>query len=190
MVSKCSHDHPNCPGNSPTKLPTRVIEIIDEDHLRLASEQPDGLYAALSYCWGGHQPFQTTRETSTSNFQGFTLVGLPKTLQDAILLTRKLGLQFLWVDSLCIVQDDSDDKAKELSKMAEYYTKAHITICAADEKCTTGFLAPHSKCEHHPDSTLPRDLLQLQVLDPAGNISILLFRPETPYIRRTDGIER
>jgi hypothetical protein len=167
-----------------------VVEILDNGQLRLVSESPDGLYAALSYCWGGPQSFQTTRDTLVTKCEIFSANELPKTLQDAVLLTQKLGLRHLWVDSLCIVQDDDEDKAKELARMAEYYSNAHITICAAGEKCTSGFLAAHSGCDHHPESKLPNDLLHLRVLDETDTVRTLLFRPETPLVRRSDGIEQ
>ncbi|KAF3809524.1 hypothetical protein GCG54_00012808, partial [Colletotrichum gloeosporioides] len=77
-------------------------------------------YVALSHCWGHHQPAKTTKAT----------LDLPKTFQDAITVTRALGIDFIWVDSLCIIQDDPDDWAKEASQMASIYRNAYITIAA------------------------------------------------------------
>lgn len=68
---------------------------------------------------------------------------LPKTLQHAILVTRRLGIRYLWVDSLCIIQDDPEDISKEVSLMPEYYENSFVTICAASaDNCTQGFLQP------------------------------------------------
>jgi hypothetical protein len=63
---------------------------------------------------------------------------LPKTFQDAILLTRSLGIQYLWIDSLCIVQDDLNDWAEESSRMSQIYTNATLTIAAAAAKDGAG----------------------------------------------------
>lgn len=66
---------------------------------------------------------------------------LPQTIQDAVTVTRKLGLQYLWVDSMCIIQDSDDDKAHEIGRMSQIYGSAYVTISASSSaKCTTGFL--------------------------------------------------
>ncbi|KAI8665948.1 HET domain-containing protein [Fusarium keratoplasticum] len=88
-------------------------------------------FAALSYCWGGQQSFTLTRSQSQHLYDGFSPSELPKTIQDAIRVTRELGLRYLWVDALCIQQDSDQDKAAEISRMETYYGSATVTICAA-----------------------------------------------------------
>jgi hypothetical protein len=69
---------------------------------------------------------------------------LPRTIQDAISVTRRLGVRFLWVDALCIVQDsiNGQDWIDESSKMASIYGNAYLTIVAeAANDCSQGFLA-------------------------------------------------
>lgn len=61
---------------------------------------------------------------------GVPTLSLPKTFQDAITVTRKLGFQYLWIDSLCILQDDLEDWEIEASKMASIYENAIVTIAA------------------------------------------------------------
>jgi hypothetical protein len=70
---------------------------------------------------------------------------LPKTLADAAWFTHQLGLEYLWVDALCIIQDDADDKGREIPRMGQYYGDATATICAASaDTCFSGFLvSPH-----------------------------------------------
>ncbi|RYP08677.1 hypothetical protein DL765_008700 [Monosporascus sp. GIB2] len=69
--------------------------------------------------------------------------GLPQTLQDAIIATRGLGLKYLWVDALCIIQDDEEDFSRELPHMAEIYNSAYVTISASTAAtCHDGFLQP------------------------------------------------
>jgi hypothetical protein len=71
--------------------------------------------------------------------QGIALSVLPKTIQDAVTVTRRLGLQYLWVDALCIKQDSEEDWASESSKMGDIYGSATITIAAAGgSTCNTG----------------------------------------------------
>ncbi len=66
---------------------------------------------------------------------------LQQSIKDAISVTRELGLRFLWIDSLCIVQDSDEDKMKELTRMHEVYSNAYFTIVAASAKdCDEGFL--------------------------------------------------
>jgi hypothetical protein len=68
---------------------------------------------------------------------------LPQTIQDAILVTRQLKLDYLWVDSMCIIQDSIEDKSALISQMHKIYACAHVTIAASvASKCTEGFLAP------------------------------------------------
>lgn len=90
-------------------------------------------YTALSYCWGANQAehFKTTKQTVARLFEGFSLEELPMTLQDAVWTTVKLGLRYLWVDALCIVQDDDYDKAHEISMMPSIYSQAVVNIAAS-----------------------------------------------------------
>jgi hypothetical protein len=70
---------------------------------------------------------------------------LPKTYRDAAVLTRKLKIRYLWIDSLCIIQDDANDWERELANMCSVCRNAHVTIAAtAATDCTTGFLYPRN----------------------------------------------
>ena len=127
-------------------LPKRVIDIGSLDGTsapRLYESQGEaGEYAALSYCWGRTPAFTTTAATLASRLQGISWNELPKTLQDAIKLARCLGLQYIWIDSLCIVQDDGKDWEEQASQMASIYEAAYITIAATQSAATTqGFLS-------------------------------------------------
>lgn len=62
---------------------------------------------------------------------------LPRTFQDAVITTRAIGIQYLWIDSLCIIQDDLGDWRQESSKMAEVYTNAWLTIAASYARDST-----------------------------------------------------
>jgi hypothetical protein len=89
-------------------------------------------YAILSYCWGDSQHLLKTTSTSLNKRKkGIPLAQLPKTIRDAIYITRELAIDYLWVDSLYILQDSVEDWEVESSKMGEYFRNAHITIAAS-----------------------------------------------------------
>lgn len=93
------------------------------------SEVPQ--YIALSYCWGGDQAFKLLKNLVHVWVKGMPYVQLPQTIKDAIQVTMDLGLQYLWIDALCIIQDSDQDKAEQISRMAEIYEQAYVTISAA-----------------------------------------------------------
>lgn len=102
-----------------------------------------GYYTALSYCWGLSRAYMTTKSTLEGRLGGFDFALLPKSLQDGIMLTRFLGLQYIWIDCLCIVQDDEDDWHREAGRMGDVYSKSYLTIAAArSADSNNGFLAP------------------------------------------------
>lgn len=88
-------------------------------------------YIALSHCWGtalgAHIP-RTTRSTLAAREAGIHWDELSKTFQDAIKISQGLGVQFIWIDSLCIIQDDQDDFEIECAQMGMVYSKAYCTI--------------------------------------------------------------
>ncbi|KFH40643.1 hypothetical protein ACRE_086520 [Hapsidospora chrysogenum ATCC 11550] len=101
-------------------------------------------YAALSYCWGDIAPkFKLTTECIDKARSGILVKTLPKTLQDAILIARTMEIPYIWIDSLCIIQDDEGDKKRELPNMVHIYSGAAVVISAATSRtCEDGFLQP------------------------------------------------
>lgn len=91
-----------------------------------------GKYACLSYCWGVSktQAGQTKRSNLSNHLQRILLSNLPNTIVETIHLCKKLGFRYLWVDRLCIIQDDTEDWAREASKMCDIYSKSELTISA------------------------------------------------------------
>ena len=96
---------------------------------------------ALSHCWGSSPSFTTTKATRKERSRGVDLPDLPQNFQDAIIITRKLGIPYIWIDSVCIVQDDSDDWEREAAKMLDVYKNSFLTIAAMSaENSHEGFL--------------------------------------------------
>ncbi|SJL14841.1 uncharacterized protein ARMOST_18313 [Armillaria ostoyae] len=142
-IDECSrHDRCPPPRHQGVRLPTRVIDCADEDQPRLfVSQGAEGNYVALSYVWGENQPDCTTTTNLNSYTEAIPLQNIPKTILDAITVTRKLGLRFLWVDALCILQDSREDKAWEIAQMRRIFHDAYVTVIAAcAHKVSDGFL--------------------------------------------------
>jgi hypothetical protein len=129
-------------------LPSRVIDVGDYIHspfVKLCETEghEKGKYMSLSYCWGKSREFTTTRATLEERKRQIMIADMPKTYQDAICVTRELGVRYLWIDSLCICQDDMDNWERESAKMSSIYTNAYLTISASRARDSAeGFLGP------------------------------------------------
>jgi hypothetical protein len=141
--------HAKCRKND-GKLPPRVIDVGSEhDALPirlLTTEGRPGCYVTLSHCWGGHACLSTTRANLEEHQQCIEFERLPPTFKDAITTTRKLAFQYLWIDSLCIVQDDLDDWSFHARIMGTIYENALCTIAATRSPSSEyTFLEPRNK---------------------------------------------
>lgn len=148
-IRECSGNHKQCPNPDNSWLPTRVLDVgkypvHTTADLKLHTVHGDlEHYTALSYCWGGPQEVALTKASIVDRHNLITLASLLQTIQDAIITTRLLGVRFLWVDALCIIQDSDDDKNQELSTMDQVYKNSYVTISAASATtCHKGFLQP------------------------------------------------
>jgi hypothetical protein len=126
----------------------------------------------LSYCWG--KTGSSARTTSQNLHQrtvGFDIAELPKTIKDAVNITHKLGIRFIWVDSVCIIQEEPGhaDFVKESARMHEYYGNAYITIVAASSADNEGGCAVIRPIRQTP-------LDHCQIGGPDGGA----FAPSTP----------
>jgi hypothetical protein len=147
----CATTHKHCHRSQPSRAwPTRLIDIGDSSStqapfLREMKEHPKvfGDYIALSHCWGKSQIITTTKATYIERTKAIPWSSLSKTFQDAIVLARALGVRYIWIDSLAIIQDDSNDWAREASRMASVYQNSWLSIAAtAASNGNDGFLLP------------------------------------------------
>lgn len=115
------------------ELEMASLRVIDTQELRVCEVETPCRYACLSYVWGkGSQTqYTTTTRDSLESPNGLQLVDLPQTIRDAIKVTTEAGIRYLWVDALCILQDDPEDKAKIISKMGPIYGGSSLTIVAS-----------------------------------------------------------
>lgn len=132
-IEDCQTSHPRCPLSMGFKPPTRLVDI-SSDNIRLCTTRERGIhppYATLSHCWGTVSFFTLTQSNHTSLLQGIPFQNLTKTFQDAIAVSRRLGFFFIWIDSLCIIQDDEDDWRRESALMSQVYGNAVVNIAAS-----------------------------------------------------------
>lgn len=94
----------------------------------------------LSYCWGSSVNLRTTKDTLAAHREAIPLDAFPSTLRDAVLATRELGFRYLWIDALCIVQDDADDWEREAAQMKTVYANAVLNMSALASDDTAGGL--------------------------------------------------
>ncbi|KAI1811218.1 hypothetical protein GGS20DRAFT_563967 [Poronia punctata] len=193
-LRNCLNHHPTCSLTSagknvtapecipPQDLPTRLLRIetrartiklvtVDELDDKSRSVISERGYASLSYRWGGPQPLCLTAHTIDGLMQGIPTSTLPRTLRDAIeSCLLFLDLDYIWIDALCIKQDDDVDKQLEIARMPLYYGHNTITLSAASaETCTEGFLTSTM-----PDEAYVAGPFRLSLLTPEGLGSVRL----------------
>jgi Heterokaryon incompatibility protein (HET) len=121
------------------KLPTRLIYVSDNDQgVRLCitkdinrTNNADLKYASLTHCWGTKEMFLTTPKNIETMLCNIPVTLLTKTFRDAINITRRLNLQYLWIDSICIIQEDEGDWARESATMAAVYAGCFVNLVAS-----------------------------------------------------------
>lgn len=120
----------DCGGGLVPTLPSRVIAVGSDDEAPklYASKGERAQYAVLSHCWGNHQPLTTTQSTLNDRTTAIPLEIIPRTFQDAIIISRRLLIKYLWIDSLCIIQDSPSDWEVESSRMSLIYKDAALMI--------------------------------------------------------------
>ena len=186
--------HETCPRweHQTSALPRRVVDVtsgIPKLHTPNAGQV--GRYAALSYCWGGPQLHCTTNARFAQYHSALPMNDLPATIQDAISITRALLIPFLWVDSLCIIQDSAMDKTLEMAKMSSVYRNSYVTFCASRAgTCRDGFLGiqeptrDRTNCSATIPIRCPDGRIGSVMLQPATRLTTRRTRVDAPIHRR------
>lgn len=121
-------------------MPTRLLDISilqDQHMIRVVSSADNATtveYLTLSYTWGGIEPFKLTRENYKDCLKGFNIGQLPRVCQQAVELTRKLGFRYLWIDAVCIVQNDQQDWMYESVRMDSIFAGSTLTLAASSTR--------------------------------------------------------
>ncbi|KAH8900567.1 HET-domain-containing protein, partial [Thozetella sp. PMI_491] len=125
--------------------PRRLLDVGSEiEPVQLVDATTQVPYIALSHCWGKKHLLRTTQETLDSMAGEVPFQNLSPTFQHSVQLTRALGIRHLWIDSLCIVQDDPADWEAEAAKMAAIYTNAILVLSASAASDGEGGFINHS----------------------------------------------
>lgn len=158
----CQESHTDCTAQSSAyhSPPTRLVDIgQSNDHLRLIVVDTNLAstvkYVTLSHCWGKLDFMKLVQAILGSFQESISYPHLPLTFRHAIDVARRLGFEYIWIDSLCIIQDDKDDWQREAPRMASVYGGSSLNISAA---------AAHDGSEglfFDRDSNLVRDCLVL-----------------------------
>jgi hypothetical protein len=157
-VEECMH------ATKPTS-PRRILDL-RHDRVRLVEitgEQNVNRYACLSHCWGNNSEYLLrTKLTNLDCFKReipFDL--LPRTFQDATSFARQLGVMFLWIDSLCIIQDEELDWQQQSAIMADIYQNAYITLAAtASDSADQGLYTLDNSLKLHRTDRPPLALVR------------------------------
>lgn len=140
MLDVCMASHVECrAGDTIPFLPTRLIEV------RRIEQAPGGLvvklietdsmcrtepYCTLSHCWGAIEIQRLLNKNLSQMLSSIEFSNLPQTFKDALVVTNELGLTYIWIDSLCIIQDSEHDWKREAARMRDVYRNAIINIAA------------------------------------------------------------
>jgi hypothetical protein len=166
--SKHRHDEPQIRSaafsrsHDATTLPTRLLVVgrDEDDTVRLWEPQPGdtGSYTALSHPWGQPPFFCTFSSNLEDHTLGMSLGDFPATFRDAVRVTRALGIPYLWIDSLCIVQGPDGDFQDEAKRMEQVFSSAYCVLaasCALGQ--ADGFLKPRRERDYVPLRRAPNE---------------------------------
>ena len=140
-LQQCLQDHKRCQLSGPQAAPSRLLDLKSVNRytrggtVRLVELNLNSVasyqYACLSHCWGTGPIVTTTSSNLSSHRSAIPFNSLPKTFQEAIIVTLELGVFLLWIDSLCIIQDSASDWDEESKNMASIYRNSRFTIAAS-----------------------------------------------------------
>ena len=131
-IYQCLHHHKECARSRQVNLPPRVLDVGLPD----GSQRPclvDGMgkkgeYLTLSHVWGGNTYGLTTTANIKERESAILPSSLPRTFRDAIVIARNLRFRYIWIDSLCIIQDSSEDWKADCPKMSTIFGNSTLTI--------------------------------------------------------------
>ncbi|KAF5606286.1 het-domain protein [Fusarium subglutinans] len=146
QLEKCRRSHGTmCTRQGMTGSQGSDIVLIDVEAMRLVRTTTQVRYLALSYVWGGVQQFYATKANISELMENGALQGyldkIPTTIRHSMKLACGLKIQFLWVDALCIIQDDLSHKNGQIAQMAAIYSQSYLTIVAAEATDATSHLS-------------------------------------------------
>ncbi|KAF5541985.1 hypothetical protein FMEXI_7684 [Fusarium mexicanum] len=161
FLERCTKSHQACGADVMYDMPTRVIDVGngkqgDLPRLVVTYQSMKEKYLALSYCWGpGTDTFTLNHKTMEGMLRGIDESRLVAAHRDTITLTRQLGIRYIWIDALCIIQGDKDDWERESKLMAKVYGHATLTITAGRSGDARNSFIPNSYKQPAPCCEFP-----------------------------------
>ena len=152
-LNGCLRGHENCRAEESGFQPPRLISVSDNT-INLVDSAAAGRYATLSYCWGPNPTHLTLTAETLDSFRGeIRSEQLPQTFRDAIAFTRALGISYIWIDALCILQpgeSSTEDWQNHLTLMASIYANGVVNLSASSSHNAHGGLGVPSRPFFHP----------------------------------------
>lgn len=132
-ICQCADGHPHCGPLTPARMPKRLLNV-DERNGDIIFLEEDIVgrapYIALSHTWKFSQPLKMTHDRLNQVGSTIHLDELSPTLRDAVRIARWLDVEYLWIDALCIIQDDAQDWEEQSVQMGNIYRQSYVTIAA------------------------------------------------------------
>lgn len=204
-LKDCLSSHKSCGSDMDGAFrPTRMVcldafdtglDVRLDDNFDDAS---DTRYIALSYCWGGHNPqCMTTPSNLKGQMERIRWADLPATFQDTVRFARKLGIRYLWIDSMCIIQNEpgqvnqlaKDDWMRESMKMFEVYKNSYTTLAALSGRDSrAGLRTASNRSEAIPLAYLQFDQVVNETTARVATSTIPLYiQPSHPFDDKVHG---
>ncbi|ETS80793.1 hypothetical protein PFICI_08322 [Pestalotiopsis fici W106-1] len=156
-LEDCKKRHTSCTRATDGFMPSRLLKISDgmvKLELDIQTTEP---YVALSHCWGPTKPIKLLENNLQAFQQGISETNLPRTFREAVKTSQRLGYEYIWIDSLCIIQDSDLDWKQQSSFMASVYGNAALVLAASSSRSSEdGFLRrtkDNSALDHLPGIT-------------------------------------
>ena len=133
-LRECRQNHLFCRPPKSSFNPTRLVHIVNKNLVRVVPSQEQTAlqsYAAFSHCWGKAKTVKLLEANMQVLLQGIPIQELPLSYKEAILVCQVLEISYIWIDSLCIIQDNKDDWTREAAMMHDVYQNSILNICAS-----------------------------------------------------------
>lgn len=137
-LQNCLQNHSRCKTTTQGWYPTRLLDLSSSlvRLIKTSTEKPQGPYATMSHCWGRQKFVVLTAENLCQFEHGIEVRQFPPNFRDAITVTKRLGLQYLWIDCFCIIQESDSsehrhEKMSEISQMKSVYANSILNIGAS-----------------------------------------------------------
>ena len=133
-LRECRQTHRSCGAPISSFNPTRLAHIVNKNLVRVVLSQEQTSYhsyATFSHCWGKAKTVKLLKANMQVLLHGIPILDLPLSYKEAILVCQALDISYIWIDSLCIIQDSKGDWTREAAVMQDVYQNSILNICAS-----------------------------------------------------------